>query len=62
MHYGQPKEMEKPPSQPQERGVPYSRKTEGCIGKGTIIKEGHIGQKDPMVGTKAQHTFAAGAD
>ena len=62
MHYGQLEEMEQPPSHPQEPGVPYSRNTEGCIGKGTIIQEGHEGQKDLMVGTKSQPTFAAVAD
>ena len=62
MHYGQLEEMEQPPSQPQEQGVPYSRKAEGCIGKGTIIQEVHASQKDLMVGTKAQFTFFVGAD
>ena len=62
MHYGQPEDMEQPPSQPQEQGVPYSRKTEGCIGKGIIIQKGHVGQKGPMVKTKAQPTFIVGAD
>ena len=54
--------MEHPPSHPQEHGVPYSRNTEGWIGKGTIIQEGHVGQKDPMVGTKDQPTFAVRAE
>ena len=35
---------------------------EGSISKGTIIQEGHVGQKDPMVGTKAQPNFATGAE
>ena len=62
MHDGQLEEMEQPPSQPQENGVPYSRKTEGCIGKGTIIQEGHADQKDPFLGGKAQPTFLVGVN